>query len=89
MSLGLSPPKINPSGVLTINFHAFSIYPPLTPSQTGYGYMAYLEAVKNGANGVECSLGFPDGAGQVLYYMCPIAKHPVFIRPHCKHVSIL
>jgi hypothetical protein len=27
--------------------------------------MAYLEAVKNGANGVECSLGFPDGAGQV------------------------
>ena len=37
-----------------------------THYQTGYGYMAYLEAVKNGANGVECSLGFPDGAGQVL-----------------------
>ncbi len=40
-----------------------------THYQTGYGYMAYLEAVKNGANGVECSLGFPDGAGQVLYYI--------------------
>jgi hypothetical protein len=26
--------------------------------------MTYMEAVKNGANGVECSLGFPDGAGQ-------------------------
>jgi pyruvate/oxaloacetate carboxyltransferase len=35
-----------------------------THYQTGYGYMSYMEAVKNGANGVECSLGFPDGAGQ-------------------------
>ena len=35
-----------------------------THYQRGYGYMAYMEAVKNGANGVECSLGFPDGAGQ-------------------------
>jgi hypothetical protein len=42
--------------------NSFAIFPP---TQTGYGYMAYLEAVKNGANGVECSLGFPDGAGQV------------------------
>ena len=32
--------------------------------QTGFAYAAYLEAMKNGANGVECSLGFPDGAGQ-------------------------
>jgi pyruvate/oxaloacetate carboxyltransferase len=32
--------------------------------QTGFSYAAYLEAMRNGANGVECSLGFPDGAGQ-------------------------
>jgi len=35
-----------------------------THYQTGFGYMTYYEAVKNGANGVECSLGFSDGAGQ-------------------------
>jgi predicted translin family RNA/ssDNA-binding protein len=35
-----------------------------THYQTGFGYMTYLEAVKNGANGVECSVGFADGAGQ-------------------------
>ncbi len=32
--------------------------------QTGFAYASYLEAMRNGANGVECSLGFPDGAGQ-------------------------
>lgn len=34
------------------------------PVQTGFAYSTYLEAMRNGANGVECSLGFPDGAGQ-------------------------
>jgi oxaloacetate decarboxylase alpha subunit len=65
----------DPSGVLTpemagcISRQVKEAYPHLplvfhTHYQTGYGYMTYLEAVKNGANGVECSLGFPDGAGQ-------------------------
>ena len=65
----------DPSGVLTpemaacVSRQVKEAYPDLplvihTHYQTGYGYMTYLEAVKNGANGVECSLGFPDGAGQ-------------------------
>jgi pyruvate/oxaloacetate carboxyltransferase/biotin carboxyl carrier protein len=65
----------DPSGVLTpemaglITKAVKNAYPHLplvfhTHYQTGYGYMAYLEAAKNGANGVECSLGFADGAGQ-------------------------
>jgi len=65
----------DPSGVLTpemaacVSRQVKEAYPHLplvihTHYQTGYGYMTYLEAVKNGANGVECSLGFPDGAGQ-------------------------
>jgi len=65
----------DPSGVLTPEMagclarqvkEAFPTLPLVfhTHYQTGYGYMSYLEAVKNGANGVECSLGFPDGAGQ-------------------------
>ena len=65
----------DPSGVLTPEIagvlaaaikEAFPDKPLVfhTHYQTGYGYMSYLEAVKNGANGVECSLGFPDGAGQ-------------------------
>ena len=32
--------------------------------QSGFAYATYLEALRCGANGVECSLGFPDGAGQ-------------------------
>jgi hypothetical protein len=65
----------DPSGVLTPEMagclarqvkEAFPELPLVfhTHYQTGYGYMTYMEAVKNGANGVECSLGFPDGAGQ-------------------------
>eukprot|EP00658_Telonema_sp_P-2_P022286 TRINITY_DN18907_c0_g1_i3.p1 TRINITY_DN18907_c0_g1~~TRINITY_DN18907_c0_g1_i3.p1 ORF type:complete len:718 (+),score=137.67 TRINITY_DN18907_c0_g1_i3:213-2366(+) len=65
----------DPSGVLTPEMAACltrqvkEAFPELplvfhTHYQTGYGYMTYLEAVKAGANGIECSLGFPDGAGQ-------------------------
>lgn len=32
--------------------------------QSGFGYMTYLEAVRNGANAIECSAGLSDGAGQ-------------------------
>ena len=35
-----------------------------THYQTGFAYTSYIEAMRNGANGVEASLGFPDGAGQ-------------------------
>lgn len=35
-----------------------------THYQTGYAYMTYLKAMEFGANGVECSLGMADGAGQ-------------------------
>lgn len=65
----------DPSGVLTPEMAAAvtrevkEAFPELplvihTHYQTGFGYMTYMEAVKAGANGVECSLGFPDGAGQ-------------------------
>jgi len=65
----------DPSGVLTPEMAgvlAASIkeaYPDLplvfhTHYQTGFGYMAYMKAIENGANGVECSIGFADGAGQ-------------------------
>jgi len=65
----------DPSGVLTPEMAGLlaseikSAYPDLplvfhTHYQTGYGYMTYLKAVENGANGIECSLGFVDGAGQ-------------------------
>lgn len=65
----------DPSGVLTPEMAGIlaseikSHFPHLplvfhTHYQTGYAYMTYLEAVKNGANGIECSLGFTDGAGQ-------------------------
>jgi len=65
----------DPSGVLTpemagcISRQVKEAFPHLplvyhTHYQTGFGYMTYMEAVKNGANGIECSLGFPDGAGQ-------------------------
>lgn len=65
----------DPSGVLTPQMAGLLArelkgeFPDLplifhTHYQTGFAYAAYLEAMKNGANGVECSLGFPDGAGQ-------------------------
>lgn len=65
----------DPSGVLTPEMAGVlagevkAAFPHLplcfhTHYQTGYGYMAYLKAVENGANGIECSLGFHDGAGQ-------------------------
>jgi len=65
----------DPSGVLTPEMagalarqvkEAFPALPLClhTHYQSGYGYMSYMKAVENGANGVECSLGFPDGAGQ-------------------------
>jgi pyruvate/oxaloacetate carboxyltransferase len=65
----------DPSGVLTPEMAgalskeikaAFPDLPLIFHShyQTGFAYAAYLEAMRNGANGVECSLGFPDGAGQ-------------------------
>ena len=65
----------DPSGVLTPEMAAAvtrevkEAFPELplvihTHYQTGFGYMTYMEAVKAGANGVECSLGFPDGDGQ-------------------------
>lgn len=65
----------DPSGVLTpemsraICTEVKSAFPHLplvvhTHYQTGYAYMTYLEAAKAGANGLECSFGFADGAGQ-------------------------
>jgi len=65
----------DPSGVLTPDMAGQlaaalkDAYPHLplvfhTHYQTGYGYMSYSKAVENGANGIECSLGFADGAGQ-------------------------
>jgi oxaloacetate decarboxylase (Na+ extruding) subunit alpha len=65
----------DPSGVLTPEMAGLlaakikDAYPDMplvfhSHYQTGYAYMTYLEAVRNGANGVECSLGFHDGAGQ-------------------------
>jgi len=74
----LSPHSLyikDPSGVLTPEMAGIlaaelkSAFPHLplifhTHYQTGYAYASYLEALRNGANAVECSLGFSDGAGQ-------------------------
>lgn len=74
----LSPHSLyikDPSGVLTPEMAGIlageikSRFPHLplifhTHYQTGFAYMSYLTAVKNGANGIETSLGFADGAGQ-------------------------
>lgn len=65
----------DPSGVLTPAMagmlaravkEAFPHLPLVfhTHYQSGYAYMSYLQAVQNGANGIECSAGFADGAGQ-------------------------
>ena len=65
----------DPSGVLTpamayaLSRQIKEAFPTLplvfhTHYQAGYGYMTYLKAVEGGANGVECSMGFADGAGQ-------------------------
>jgi pyruvate/oxaloacetate carboxyltransferase len=62
---GVMTPEM--AGVLAAELKAEFPTLPLvfhTHCQTGFGYMTYLEAMRHGANAVECSLGFPDGNGQ-------------------------